>query len=100
MGRGTDNYVDIMALRTLLKLASNKGIQQLDVMGDTMLFIEWMRGENEIHNVGLQPLADKTKDTSQLFGPIIHITYTCTWELNIEVDASLSKEGLYIEFGF
>ena len=35
---GTNNYAEMMALRTLLKLASDKGTQQLHVMGDIHMY--------------------------------------------------------------
>lgn len=96
MGRGTNNYEEMMTLRTLLKLAMDKGIQQPQVFSDSMSVIEWIR-ENEINNVGLKPLADQIKEASQLFG---QITYTHVfWELNTEADA-LSKKGQQIEAEF
>jgi ribonuclease HI len=87
----------MVTLRTLLKLALDKVIQQLQVFSDSMLVIKWTRDENEIHNVGLQPLAVKIKEASQLFG---QITYTHVFqELNTEADA-LSKKGQQIEAEF
>jgi ribonuclease HI len=57
LGTGMNISVELFALRSLLKLAIEKGIDKMQVFGDSLLVINWMRGDSQIQNVTLGPLS-------------------------------------------
>jgi hypothetical protein len=44
-----------MALKFLMKLAANQGVSKLQVLGDSVVVINWMEGSYRLHNLTLQP---------------------------------------------
>jgi ribonuclease HI len=44
MGRSSNNKVELLALKLVLRVAVDKQVQKLQVMGDSLL-VEWMKGE-------------------------------------------------------
>jgi hypothetical protein len=81
----------MMAPVSLLMLPLNKGLQCLQFFEDSLLVMKWMKQEQHIHNVSLQPLVDWIWKNSQFFD---QITFTHVYrELNYEVNA-LSKAYL------
>ena len=43
LGRGTNNFAELMSLRLLLLFALEQGCLSLKVFGDSMLVIEWAK---------------------------------------------------------
>ena len=43
LGRGTNNFAELMSLRLLLLFALEQGCLSLQVFGDSMLVIEWAK---------------------------------------------------------
>jgi hypothetical protein len=43
LGPGTNNYAELMALKLLLTFAGEKGINSLQIFGDSMVVINWIR---------------------------------------------------------
>lgn len=68
--QGTNNYAELMAFKLHLTLASEKGITNLQIFGDSLLVMKWMRGENVMSKYLLQPLYDEIKGTISEFNLI------------------------------
>jgi ribonuclease HI len=45
-GRSTNNHNKLTTLKLVLILAIEKGITQIQVLGDSLLVIKWMKGES------------------------------------------------------
>jgi ribonuclease HI len=96
LGPGSNNYAELMALKLLLTFVGEKGINNLQLFGDSMVIINWIRKIQKCHNIRLQPLL------AEVF--IILDTYTnfsirhVYRERNEDVD-KLSKEGLLLVHG-
>ena len=55
----SNNKVELLALQLVLELDFNLGIQKLHIFGDSLLVIEWMEKEKNVHNIFLCPLYDE-----------------------------------------
>lgn len=56
-----------MALKNLIKLSWERGLQQIQVYGDSLLLINWIKNKLKIKNITLLPLAEQIKENSLLF---------------------------------
>jgi len=45
---------ELLALKTLLKLALDLGVNNLQVYGDSSFVVNWMQGNQQLHNIDLQ----------------------------------------------
>jgi ribonuclease HI len=80
-----------MALKLLLQLAQEHGVQQIQIFGDSLLVIKWIRKEAQIRNFTLQPLYDDIQMQMTTFS---HISLSHIYrDMNNIVDG-LSKDGL------
>jgi ribonuclease HI len=55
LGPGTNNFSEIMALKLLLLFAVEKGCTSLQVFGDSLLIIKWVKQEHFCHTARLRP---------------------------------------------
>jgi ribonuclease HI len=46
LAMGTNNSTELLALRNLLKLAIEKGIDKMKFFSDCLLIINWIRGDS------------------------------------------------------
>lgn len=44
LGRSSNNKIDLVALKFVLLVAVEKGVQKFQIMGDSMLVIDWLVG--------------------------------------------------------
>jgi ribonuclease HI len=51
LGRGTNNFVEILAMKLLLHFAKEKEINTLQIFRDSMLAINWARKSQECHHI-------------------------------------------------
>jgi len=96
LGPVTNSYVELMALKLLLTFTREKGINSLQIFGDSMVVINWIRKSQVCHNIRLSPLLGEvfiTLVSSKHFS--IHHVYR---ERNWTAD-NLSKEGLRLDLG-
>jgi ribonuclease HI len=56
LGRDTNNFCELMALKLVLMLAQENEISQIQIYGDSQLVIQWIKGEFNLHNFTLQHL--------------------------------------------
>ena len=59
LGLSSNKKVELLALKLLLQLVFNLGIQKLHIFGDSLLVIERMEKEKNVHNIFLCPLYDE-----------------------------------------
>lgn len=59
LGRGSNNFAELMALKLSLILAAERGVSRLQVFGDSLLVRNWMNGRNQLENLLLQPVLDE-----------------------------------------
>eukprot|EP01018_Ginkgo_biloba_P009885 Gb_00929 [translate_table: standard] len=96
LGKGTNNYAELMALKLRLFLAGEKGVSRLQVFGDSMVVIKWMRKERNCLNYLLQPLLEETQRACKFFNNLSFF-HVCR-EMNSVADA-LSKAGIQMSKG-
>ena len=59
LGGSTNNKVVLIALKHILMSVVQKGVQQLQVMGDSMVVINWLRGLCAMEIFLLRPIYEK-----------------------------------------
>jgi ribonuclease HI len=94
--QGSNNYAKLMALKLLLIFVGEKGIDSLQVFGDSMVVINWIRKSQVCHNIRLSPLLNEVLTISNSYRVLsFHHVYR---EQNEAAD-KLSKEGLQLALG-
>jgi ribonuclease HI len=58
-GLGTNNRAEFYALWILMKIATNKGINKLQVLGDSKMLMDWANGKFQITNMALGPIMNR-----------------------------------------
>ena len=98
LGRGTNNYVELMTLRLLLLFALEQGCLSLQVFGDSMLVIEWAKGTVQCHVMILLPILEEVFHIKQQFN---HLSFTHVYRERNGVADKLSKEAIqwHIDYG-
>jgi ribonuclease HI len=61
IGKETNNFYELTTLKLMLQLAQEYGVSQLQIYGNSLLVIQWLRKEATIINFTLQPLYDDTQ---------------------------------------
>jgi ribonuclease HI len=56
VGEGTNNRAELYALWLLMRPAFEKGLEQLQILGDSKLVISWENGKNNLQNLSLYPI--------------------------------------------
>jgi len=89
LGGGSNNFAEILALKLLLLLVYEKGIRSIQVFGDSLLIINWLRGSCKMEKYLLRPIFDAVQSIKSSFN-IISFQHVFR-ERNFEADF-LSKE--------
>jgi ribonuclease HI len=96
LGKGTNNYVELMALLLLLKFSIEQGIHTIQLFGDSMNVINWVQKIQSCHNILLQPIMEEISTLLVSFDTfVIRHVYR---NKNSIADA-LSKEGISLPYG-
>lgn len=85
-----------MALKLVLKLAQELGVTQLQIYGDSMLVIQWMRKEIAVRNFTLHPLYDEVLNLLTYFS---HTSLSHIYRDRNRLADGLSKAGVGLERG-
>jgi hypothetical protein len=56
LGKGTNNYAELMTLLLLLKTTKEYGLHSIQLFGDSMNVINWVQKTQTCHNIFLQPI--------------------------------------------
>lgn len=65
--RGTNNFVELMALRLLLRKAWEWGVCSLQIFGDSKIILEWEKGTHRCNILRLRSLLDEVLLLKSLF---------------------------------
>jgi ribonuclease HI len=96
LGQGSNNYAELMALKLLLTFAGEKGITHLQIFGDSMVVINWMRKTQLCHNINLSSILDEVFLIANIF---TNLSFQHVYrERNVATD-TLSKEGTLMALG-
>ena len=90
LGDGADNKAELLALYMLLIFAHEKGIQGLQIFGDSMIEINWLNTIQWCHNIHLTPILEEVARLKYTFNMITFNRIYIEW--NVEVD-QCSKEA-------
>ena len=90
-GHCTNNKAELTALHTVLNLAININISQLQVFGDSKMVIDWVNRNIQINSPHLQQLLRAIIRFLEIF-TYFSITHIYR-ELNMEADALLLAPG-------
>jgi ribonuclease HI len=94
LGSGTNNYVELMALKVLLTIFRERGIDTLQLLGDSMVVLNWIRGAQACHHIRLAPLLDEVftilNSYTQFFVPHVYREWN-------QLAKNLSKEGSQLD---
>ena len=70
LGEGTNNKAELLALYMLLLLAHEKGVQKLQIFGDSMIIINWINQTQRCHNIHLYPILEEVSQLKTTFNQI------------------------------
>jgi ribonuclease HI len=96
MGRGTNNYAKLLALKLLLLFSREKEIQHIHIFGDSMNVINWARKHQICHKIFLSPILEDIYRLMDIFDTLV-ISHVYR-DMNMVAD-SLSKDGLLLSLG-
>ena len=96
LGRGSNNFAKLMALRLLLLFALEQGCLSLQVFGDSMLVIEWEKETVQCHVLILLPILEEVIRIKQQFD---HIYFTHVYRERNRVADQLSQGSDVGAFG-
>jgi ribonuclease HI len=96
LGSRTNNYAELMALKLLLTFSREREIDNIQLFGDSMVVLNWIRKSQACHNIRLAPLLDEVftilNSYSQFF--VRHI-----YREHNKLADKLSKEGTQLVLG-
>jgi ribonuclease HI len=92
-GRGSNNVGELNSLFFLLKFSLQNHVTSIQIMGDSLLSIHWMKGFVQIVSNSLQPLAFELKTLATFFQQVNFEHIYREWNM----EANLSKVGLVLE---
>lgn len=96
LGEGTNNYVELLALKLLLCFSLENNYRKLQIFGDSLIVINWVKKVQSGRNISLISLFEEVSRLTAHFDSI-----TCRHvyrERNTAADR-LSKQGLTMDFG-
>jgi ribonuclease HI len=96
LGQGSNNYAELMALKLLLSFAGEKGITKLQIFGDSLVIINWMRKTQRCHNIFLASLLEEVFLITEIF---TNLSFTHVYRERNGATNSLSKEGTSMAHG-
>ena len=97
LGVGSNNYVELSALKLLIILALKKQIMNIQIFGDSMLVINWISGKFRVHNMQLAQFLQEVIRLAHFFDQAVfkHIYR----ERNTCAD-KLANEGGKVQSGY
>lgn len=90
LGRGTNNFAELMSLRLLLLFALEQGCLSLQVFGDSSLVINWANGAAQCNVLNLVAILEEIQLIKQMFNSI---SFTHVYRERNGVADRLSKEA-------
>ena len=96
LGEGSNNLAELLSLKLLLIFAAKKGCRSINVCGDLMNVINWIKGFQLCYNLRLDKIISSIRAILDTY-----VSFSCQHvyrENNQKVDRA-SKEGLHLEVG-
>jgi ribonuclease HI len=90
LGSNTNNLCEFMSLKLVLMLAREQRIYQIQIYGDSLLMIQWMKGEYNF------PLFHDILLMKSMFS---HIAFTHVYRDRNNEEDKLSKNGVVLKNG-
>ena len=90
LGRGSNNFVEPMELKPVLLFFMENGCHTLQVFGDSLIVIDWERGNSRCHVIQLLPILEEVVLLQQWFNCI---AFTHVYRAQNQVADMLSKES-------
>ena len=96
LGVGTNNFAELMSLKLLLIFATEKGVNRMNVLGDSMNVINWTMKIQECRNIRLANILSSIQAIIQTFD-----VFSCrhVYKENNKTADQASKEGFRMDFG-
>jgi hypothetical protein len=92
----TNKFVELLAMKLLLLFAKEKGINTLQIFGDSMLAINWERNSQQCHDIQMLAILE---EIFRLLDSFDYISLQHVYRVhNREADA-LTKDGLGLDYG-
>lgn len=70
LGEGTNNKVELLDLYMLLIFAYENGVQRIQIFGDLMFIINWIKQTQWCHNIYLNPILEEAAQLKTTFNQI------------------------------
>jgi ribonuclease HI len=96
LGNISNNKAKILSLKMLIMVARDKGVQNLQILGDSKLIIDWFRLKRPPKNSFLRLIYDEITHLLSLFS---HINFVHIYQERNHVVDALSKMGLHLTEG-
>lgn len=90
LGEGTNNRGELLALYMLLIFAHEKGVQGIQIFGDSMIVINWINQAQHCHNIYLTPVLEEVTQLKTTFNQISS-TFTGN-ETRRQIDARRKRQ--------
>ena len=90
LGVGSNNFVELSALRLLMSKALERGVRSIQIFGDSKIIINWANGFQQCHILRLMPLLDEVLLLKHHFD---FISFTHVYRERNTTTDRLSKEG-------
>jgi len=96
LGKGANNFAELMSMKLLLLFAREKELYHLQILGDSMNVINWTSKHQNCHSILLSPIMEEIYRLLDTFDTLV-IAHVYR-DRNMVAD-SLSKEGLQLQQG-
>ena len=96
LGEGSNNYAEVMSLKLILLLAVEKNIRKINIMGDSLLIINWANKHSECHTLRLRPILEEIHLLVTRFD---HISFSHVYREQNELADKVSKEAMGLHLG-
>jgi ribonuclease HI len=96
LGTGTNNLAELLALKLLLQFAGEKGVQNLQIFGDSKIVINWASKQQSCHNILLHPILE---EIFRLLHTLNDYSFNHVYRERNQLVDSLSKVGLHLPHG-
>ena len=96
LGDGSNNFAELLSLKILLIFAAEKGCITLNVYGDLMNVINWIKGIQTCRNIRLETILFSIRDVIETYN-----TFNCqhVYGENKRLADRVAKAGLQMEVG-
>ena len=96
LGRGSNNFAELMALKILILFALEQHCHSLQSFGDSMIVLDWARGSSRCNVFRILPILEEVVLLLQNFNDI---SFTHVYREKNGVVDLLSKEATQLSFG-